>query len=177
VGTSLSSLVPELQPFARALVDLAGQNGLHPRVTSARRSYLEQRSLYNRFLRGANPFPVAAPGTSSHETGEAFDMVVTPVDYLTDLGRIWQEWGGTWGGDRDPVHFQLPGAPTAALLEQLKGQAPRGTTETISEWLLREYESIPWWISLFLPANTTMQSAAKPYTQSLIRGILAQGQP
>ena len=121
MGISISSLVSDLQPFAHDLVDLAGANGLQPRITSARRSYEEQRRLYDRFVRGLQPFPVAPPGTSAHETGEAFDLLVTPVEYLADLGKIWIDAGGEWGGNKDPVHFQLPGAPTPALLAETRG--------------------------------------------------------
>jgi len=24
------------------------------------------------------------------------------------LGAVWRSWGGIWGGERDPVHFQPP---------------------------------------------------------------------
>jgi hypothetical protein len=27
------------------------------------------------------------------------------------VGPTWQSWGGVWGGQRDPVHFQLPAGP------------------------------------------------------------------
>jgi hypothetical protein len=36
-------------------------------------------------------------------------MVVSPWGALADLGYTWQQWGGVWGGDRDPVHFEYPG--------------------------------------------------------------------
>jgi hypothetical protein len=69
--------------------------------------------LYARYLVGHQPFPVAFPGTSAHEFGEAFDLVVSPFEALSDVGAYWQEQGGTWGGERDPVHFELPGASKA----------------------------------------------------------------
>jgi len=148
VAISISSLVPELQPYCRELVRIAGENRLAPRLTSTRRSLQEQRELYARFLRGANPFPVAPPGTSAHETGEAFDLLVTPVDYLPALGELWQSWGGEWGGNRDPVHFQLPGAPSQELLAQTKG----------ASWAQDPYRaasafnaSLPWYVQLFTP--------------------------
>ncbi len=110
MSTSLDALLPELFPFAKALVDLAGVNGLQPRVTSTKRNHFEQTRLYLRYLAGRAIYPTALPGTSAHEYGEAFDLVVQPLEYLADLGKIWQDWGGTWGGSRDPVHFELPGA-------------------------------------------------------------------
>ena len=36
-------------------------------------------------------------------------MVVTPFSALADVGYTWQDWGGVWGGSRDPVHFEYPG--------------------------------------------------------------------
>lgn len=149
MATTISALVPELQPFCRELVRIAGENRLEPRITSTRRSLQEQRDLYARFLRGANPFPVAAPGTSAHETGEAFDMLVTPVDYLPALGELWQSWGGTWGGNRDPVHFQLPGAPSAERLAQTKG-AEYQTWDPYLK-LAQVNAKLPWYVQLLTP--------------------------
>jgi hypothetical protein len=36
-------------------------------------------------------------------------MVVSPMEALADVGYTWQQWGGIWGGQRDPVHFEYPG--------------------------------------------------------------------
>jgi hypothetical protein len=110
VATSLDALVPELQPFAHDLIDAAGEAGLLPRVTSTRRSHSEQMRLYARWLAGRNPYPTAFPGTSAHEYGEAFDLIVEPYEALGDVGDFWQGMGGTWGGEADPIHFELPGA-------------------------------------------------------------------
>jgi len=116
MSASLSALQPDLQSFARALVDAAGAAGYQPRVTSTLRSNADQRRLYSRFLAGANPYPVARPGTSAHEYGWAFDMVLSPMSALSDAGALWESWGGVWGGrptragsKYDPVHFEFPG--------------------------------------------------------------------
>jgi len=109
----LSDLVPELADAARALVDAAGAAGLQPRVTSTVRTSSEQRRLYNRFLAGASGYPVAPPGFSAHEYGEAFDMVTSPMEALADVGYTWQQWGGGWN-PADAVHFELPGASDRA---------------------------------------------------------------
>ncbi len=110
MSSSLDALVPELQPFAHALVDAAGAGGLLPRVTSTWRTHSQQARLYRRYLEGSTPYPAAPPGTSAHEFGEAFDLLVTPYEALADVGAFWQSMGGTWGAQRDPVHFELPGA-------------------------------------------------------------------
>lgn len=99
---SLDGLLPELQPYAKYLV------ALFPRlqVTSVYRSTTEQIELYR--SRSRNPYPVAPPGTSYHEYRRAWDMVGPEAD-LELAGRIWESWGGTWGGRfrrLDPIHFQ-----------------------------------------------------------------------
>jgi len=110
VSASLDQLIPELQPFARDLVSAAGSAGLQPRVTSTRRSHSEQTRLYRRYLQGLQQFPVAPPGTSSHEYGYSFDMVVSPMEALSDVGAYWEQLGGVWGGEfNDPIHFEYPG--------------------------------------------------------------------
>lgn len=112
MSASINQLIHPLQPFARNLVAIAGRAGLVPQVTSTRRSHAEQARLYRRFLSGLQPYPVAAPGTSAHEFGYAFDMIIAgmnPSDFA-DLGEIWKGWGGIWGGAfKDPIHFEYPG--------------------------------------------------------------------
>lgn len=112
---SLYTLIPQLQPFARNLINAAAQAGMNPRVTSTRRSTSEQARLYQRFLSGQSQYPVAPPGTSAHEFGFAFDMIVAYADWLPQLGQLWQSWGGVWGGAfNDPIHFEYPGFPKQA---------------------------------------------------------------
>jgi hypothetical protein len=101
-------LLPNLQPFARALHDLAAQAGVAPRVTSTRRSHAQQKKLYENYLAGRSQLPALPPGKSKHEYGMAFDLVTTPFEALWDLGQVWGQWGGIWGAERDPVHFELP---------------------------------------------------------------------
>jgi hypothetical protein len=28
---------------------------------------------------------------------------------LSDVGYTWETWGGVWGSEHDPVHFEYPG--------------------------------------------------------------------
>ncbi|SRR6266849_8409874 len=143
MSASLHSLVPELRPFAIALVDVAGRAGLQPRVTSARRSHAEQARLYRRYLAGQNPYPVAPPGTSAHEFGFAFDLAITPMadSNLADLGKVWTGWGGVWGGQfDDPIHFELPGFPHSAVQKA-----------NIVQKAADAFGGLPWWSTLPLP--------------------------
>jgi hypothetical protein len=112
MSSSIQALVAGLRPWARALILEAARVGLQPRLTSTRRSHSQQARLYRRFLAGLSEFPVAAPGHSAHELGLAFDLIVTPLTALADLGNVWEGWGGTWGGRfHDPIHFEAPGVP------------------------------------------------------------------
>lgn len=101
---ALSALVPELQPAANWLYDLAQYYGLVPIVTSVRRGELKQLYLY---LTQASQ--VCAPGHSAHELGLAFDLVVAKGKDSAEqrwLGAVWQYIGGAWSA-KDPVHFTV----------------------------------------------------------------------
>lgn len=100
--SALSGLAPWLEPYATYLLSYFPDL----RVTSVYRSYSEQLALWN--ARATNPYPVAPPGHSWHEHRRAFDVVGSP-ERLEQAGRLWQSWGGTWGGGfsrPDPIHFQ-----------------------------------------------------------------------
>jgi|SRR5882762_6548123 len=130
MGAGFSQLDPELAAAARALVDAAAAARLQPRVTSTYRSHAEQTRLYRRFLAGQQGYPVAPPGFSAHEYGWAFDMVVSPMDALADVGYTWQQWGGAWNPG-DAVHFELPGASAEA--------------ERLGKEAVAKLASPPWW--------------------------------
>src|SRR5918996_4892569 len=99
MSSSLSGLAPWLRPWAEQLHHYVP--GL--RITSVYRSPTEQLELWRN--RHRNPYPVAPPGRSYHEYRRAWDMIGTASE-LAYAGRIWRSWGGGWGGERDPVHFQ-----------------------------------------------------------------------
>jgi len=136
MGASLDSLVDELRDAARELDAAVWASGLQGRFTSTRRSRAEQTRLYRAYVSGRHPFPVAPPGASAHEYGEAFDYLVSPSDAQEDVGYTWQQWGGVWGGRSDVVHFELPGASQRALAAYQAGKIP----EQESTWW--DYASI-----------------------------------
>ena len=145
MSASLSHLIPELQPFAADLVRAAGAAGLQPRVTSTRRSSAEQARLYRRSLQGMQTYPVAPPGTSAHEFGYAFDMVVSPMDALPDVGAYWKQQGGVWGGEfNDPIHFEYPGF-------KQRDQNPLGATGSVIKSAAEFIDSLPWYIQMVMP--------------------------
>ncbi len=40
-----------------------------------------------------------------HQIGRAFDLNADDA-VLKELGRLWESWGGRWGGAVDPIHFE-----------------------------------------------------------------------
>ena len=99
---SLAGLRPVFKPWAEALIQVARRYSLSPHITSGYRSVEKQRRLYERYLLGQHPFPVAPPGKSMHNYGLAFDMISNDNPWL---GLVWEYWGGRYGGKRDSVHF------------------------------------------------------------------------
>lgn len=108
MSSDLRTLKPQVARAARELVRIARLVGYRPTVTSTFRSRSQQARLYRTWLAGGSRFPALPPGRSLHEARVAFDLVTEPYDVeaLRDLGSVWESWGGEWGGDKDPVHFQ-----------------------------------------------------------------------
>lgn len=109
-----SDLHPAFQPYAQAIHKALQSLDAGFVVTSARRSKSAQATLYAAYKAGTHPLTVAPPGCSKHELGLAIDFArsrVAPLDdaYLHQIGRRWRAMGGEWGGEKDPVHFALPG--------------------------------------------------------------------
>jgi len=102
----LSSLIPDLQPWAAGLYNVALEFRLRPQIISTFRSTEEQGRLYRRYLRGDTNTPAAPPGRSLHNFGHAFDLWVPSREDQRWLGEVWEHWGGRWGGRfNDPLHF------------------------------------------------------------------------
>lgn len=109
-------LHPALRTIARNLPSVARSMGFSARVTSGYRSTKKQAQLYQRYLQGLQPYPVAPPGTSDHERGLALDVVSTSPD---DLVALLRSVGLYWAGPSDPVHFSLV-APQIAAQPQIR---------------------------------------------------------
>jgi hypothetical protein len=93
-----------LAPAMRAVLARAEQLLGHPvPITSGYRSTEAQAALYAN--RTANPYPVAAPGSSMHERGLAIDV---PADFVPRLLEIASRAGlcQPYPGD-DPIHFEV----------------------------------------------------------------------
>lgn len=112
-----SGLTPEFAPYAEWFVKQLESAGLRPQITSVRRSTAKQAALYRAYITGKSRLPAAKPGTSKHERGLAFDLVIPSLQGLSvkemtkrmqPIGQLWEAIGGRWGGRfNDPVHFEV----------------------------------------------------------------------
>jgi hypothetical protein len=93
-----------LAPAMRAALARAEQLlGQAVPITSGFRSTAEQADLYAN--RAANPYPVAAPGSSMHEKGLAIDV---PADFVPRLLAVAPKAGLCHPyPDDDPIHFEV----------------------------------------------------------------------
>jgi hypothetical protein len=96
-----------LDPGARRdlliLLAKAKDAGIPVTVTSAHRTREEQAALYAN--RAKNPFPVAAPGSSRHESGHAVDLSV-PKGQRQKFNELADRHGFRWHGPKDAVHYE-----------------------------------------------------------------------
>jgi peptidoglycan L-alanyl-D-glutamate endopeptidase CwlK len=115
----IATLLPEVQPYARALVTKAGADGITIKVISGLRTYDEQNDLYAQGrTKPGRIVTNARGGFSNHNFGIAFDVgVFEGSQYLDEspkykavgvLGMdLGLEWGGNWKTIQDEPHFQL----------------------------------------------------------------------
>jgi peptidoglycan L-alanyl-D-glutamate endopeptidase CwlK len=124
---AIATLLPEVRPVARALVQKAAAGGVTIKILCGLRTYEEQEALYaqGRTAPG-NIVTNSRGGFSNHNFGIAFDVGVfegnkympespkyKAVGVLgADLGL---EWGGNWKTFVDQPHFQLRPAWAADL--------------------------------------------------------------
>jgi peptidoglycan LD-endopeptidase CwlK len=116
---NIATLLTEVQPIARALVQKAAANGITIKVISGLRTYAEQDALYAKGRTAPGPKVTNAKGGySNHNFGIAFDIgVFSGNSYLPDspkykavgaLGMdLGLDWGGNWTSIVDQPHFQL----------------------------------------------------------------------
>lgn len=127
---NIATLLPEVHPIARALVQKAAVSGIQIQIINAFRTYAEQDVLYaqGRTAPG-NKVTNARGGYSNHNFGIAFDIgVFSGTKYLPDSPKykavgvlgidLGLEWGGNWTSIIDQPHFQLRPSWANALSER-----------------------------------------------------------
>ena len=133
----ISSLLPEVHPYARALVTRAAAAGIQVKIISGTRTYAEQEALYAQGrTKPGKRVTNARGGYSNHNFGIAFDVgIFEGTKYLGEspkykavgaLGReLGLDWGGNWTSIKDEPHFQLrpqwaANLPERVMLAQLR---------------------------------------------------------
>lgn len=116
---NIATLLPQVQPLARALVESAAAIGIAIKVISGTRTYEEQNALYEQGrTKPGRVVTNARGGYSNHNFGIAFDIgVFEGGRYLEEspaykavgaIGiKLGLEWGGNWKTIQDEPHFQL----------------------------------------------------------------------
>lgn len=94
----------QVRPIARLHQDTMAQLGVATTITSTLRTHAKQTALYRK--RGTSRYPAAAPGTSQHEFGAAYDLAATDPRQQRLVQRVGRELGMI-SPDNDPIHFQL----------------------------------------------------------------------
>lgn len=106
IVAGLDSIV---RPVAIELRNRAIARGVPFRFREGRRDIERQKRLFETLPKGQ----AAAPGSSQHEIGTAFDIVGPSTDAQWDIvGAEGEALGLVWGGRfkalREPWHFQAP---------------------------------------------------------------------
>jgi peptidoglycan L-alanyl-D-glutamate endopeptidase CwlK len=116
---NIATLLPEVRPISRALVQKAAQSGIQVKIISGLRTWAEQDELYAQGRTRPGPkITNARGGYSNHNFAIAFDVgVFEGTKYLSEspkykavgaLGMdLGLEWGGNWKTIVDEPHFQL----------------------------------------------------------------------
>lgn len=139
----ITTLLPHVRPYARALYFKARDNGIAINIISGTRTFDEQNRLYAQGRTTAGSIVTnARGGYSNHNFGIAFDIgVFSGNRYLPEsplykavgaLGmELGLEWGGNWKTIVDQPHFQLRPAwagdmTDRAMLAELRRRMQRG---------------------------------------------------
>lgn len=142
---NIGTLLLEVQPIARMLVQKAASNGILIKVISGLRTYAEQDALYSQGrTTPGKKVTNARGGYSNHNFGIAFDIgVFSGSSYLAEspkykavgvLGMdLGLEWGGNWTSIVDQPHFQLRPAwadnmTERDMLAELRARASGGVS-------------------------------------------------
>ena len=94
----------------KATAEYQSVTGKSATITSGVRDYEKQKKLYDDWIAGGKKGnPVAAPGTSRHETGMAVDINSEAANYMDQAG-ILKKYGLTRPVAGDAPHVELAGA-------------------------------------------------------------------
>ena len=119
---NLNGMDPRVLAALKKIQADAAARGIQTNVISGVRSLEDQKQLYANYIAGRSnqplPYPergsvplAAAPGTSEHEKGLAFDLQATDPSKQAELWSLGSSVGLKTLGAKDPNHFELAGDP------------------------------------------------------------------
>ena len=126
----IGTLLPEVVPYARAVIVKAAAVGITIKALSGLRTYADQNALYEQGRsKPGRRVTNARGGYSNHNFGIAFDICVFEGSkYIGEspkykaIGAIGMDlglaWGGNWQTIKDEPHFQLPPKWSANMTER-----------------------------------------------------------
>lgn len=134
---NIATLLPQVRPYARALVRLAKEHGITVKIISGTRTAAEQNALYAQGrTKPGNIVTNAKAGQSNHNHGIAFDIAVwrgsivvwdgPEYDACGAIGKsLGLDWGGSWTSFKDKPHYQLRptwanGMSESAMLKEFR---------------------------------------------------------
>lgn len=122
-STTVPSIQPDLQKSLDGLsAEFKSLTGRDLPITSGARSAADQSRLFAN--RGTNPYPVAPPGTSTHEKGGAIDVDPATADFLDKSGLL-KKYGLHRPYPNDPVHIEpIPNAQPGATPTPIPNAQP-----------------------------------------------------
>lgn len=140
---NIRTLLPRVQPYARALIIQCAKQGIRIVITSGSRTYAEQDELYRQGRdKPGKRVTNARGGQSNHNFGIAFDVTIFdaigPVyesPAYKAVGAIGESiglsWGGDWISNSDEPHFELKPAwavdfSESAMVAALRDRKGRG---------------------------------------------------
>jgi hypothetical protein len=106
-------------------------------------------------------------------------MVTSPFEALSDVGYTWQQWGGVWGTERDPVHFEFPGfvVPSRELFQLPSGEWVPLSTDRSPEFgptpgIAKVFSPGPWWAPI--PSYVDLLKGGTHYTHEAMCAIFGK---
>ena len=109
-GGAAGGVNPQLASAVQsAMNDYTAMTGKTATITSTVRSRAQQQALYDAYIAGGKKgMPVAPPGSSRHELGNAVDINRAAADEMDRMG-ILSKYGLARPVANDPVHIELAG--------------------------------------------------------------------
>jgi hypothetical protein len=109
-GGAAGGLNPQLASAVQsAMNDYTAMTGKSATITSTVRSRAQLQALYDAYIAGGKKgMPVAPPGSSRHELGNAVDINRAAADEMDRMG-ILSKYGLSRPVANDPVHIELAG--------------------------------------------------------------------